>query len=132
MKAITAKISKTLTLGSTLVCNDNSGGRILKIIGVLGYKGVRKRSPKAGVGDVVICSVVSGNPKVKGTIVRAVIIRQKKEYSRPSGMKVSFEDNAAAVINEEGLPVGTEIKGAVAREVAERYSKVAAIAPTVL
>ena len=131
MKAISSKITKTLTTGSYLICNDNSGAKILKIIGVVGYRGVRGRNPRAGVGDLVICSVVSGDPKMKGTIVKAVIIRQKKEYRRPNGIRVSFEDNAAALVNDEGIPIGSEIKGVVAREVAERFSKVAAISPGV-
>ncbi len=132
MKPITTKVTKTLTLGSYLNCNDNSGGKVLKIIGVAGYKGRRGRNPRAGVGDIVICSVVKGSPKVKGTVVKAVIIRQKKEYRRPNGMRISFEDNAAAIVNEEGIPVGTEIKGVVAREVAERFTKVAAVAAGVM
>ena len=131
MKAISSKITKTLTTGSYLICNDNSGAKILKIIGVVGYRGVRGRNPRAGVGDLVICSVVSGDPKMKGTVVKAVIIRQKKEYRRPNGIRVSFEDNAAALVNDEGIPIGSEIKGVVAREVAERFSKVAAISPGV-
>lgn len=65
-------------------------------------------------------------------VVRALVVRQKKEYRRPTGTRILFEDNAAVLITEEGLPVGTEIKGVVAREVAERFPKVAAIAPGVV
>ncbi len=132
MKAISTKVVKTLTLGSYLNCNDNSGAKVLKVIGVVGYKGVRGRNPKAGVGDIVICSVVKGSPKVKGTVVKAVVIRQKKEYRRRNGMRIAFEDNAAVVVNDDGVPVGTEVKGVVAREVAERFTKVAAIASGVV
>ena len=64
--------------------------------------------------------------------IKAVIIRQKKEITRPNGNRVSFEDNACVLVNDEKLPIGTEIKGVIAKEVAERYPKVAAIAPGVV
>ncbi len=127
MKAIPAKVVKALTVGSYLKCDDNSGAKVLMIIGVVGYKGVRGRYPRAGVGDMVICSVKQGNPKMKGQVVKAVIVRQKKEYRRPNGLRVSFEDNAAVVVNDEGIPIGTEVKGVIAREAADRFPKVAAI-----
>ncbi|NPA22398.1 MAG: 50S ribosomal protein L14 [Candidatus Micrarchaeota archaeon] len=131
MKAVRAKVVKTLTTGTYLKCDDNSGAKVLMIIGVEHYKGVRGRYPRAGVGDVVICSVKKGDPKLVGTVVKAVIIRQKKEFNR-RGYRVAFEDNAAVVINEEGIPVGTEVKGVVAREAAERFPKVAGIAQGVV
>lgn len=129
MKGLTANIVKALTEGSRLVCHDNSGARELAIISTIGKKGVRSRYPKVGVGDVVICSVKKGNPDMIKKVVRALIVRQKKEYRRPNGMRIMFEDNAAVLITEDGLPVGTEIKGIVAREISERFPKVSAIAP---
>jgi large subunit ribosomal protein L14 len=132
MKGLTSKVTKTLGLLARIRCDDNSGAQILKLIGLKKYKGVRNRYPTAGVGDTIICSVVKGDTKMVGTKVIAVITRQKKEYKRPNGTRVSFEDNAAVLINEDGLPVGTEIKGVIAREVAERYPKVSAIAAMVV
>ena len=131
MKGIPARIVKTLIPGSRLVCNDNSGAKELMIIGVVGWKGRRGRNPRAGVGDMVICSVKKGDPKMVGTTVRAVITRQKKEIRRANGMRVFFEDNAAVLVNEDGIPTATEIKGVVAREIGERFPKVIAIAPGV-
>ncbi|MEM0356664.1 MAG: 50S ribosomal protein L14 [Candidatus Anstonellales archaeon] len=132
MKALRAKPVKVLSVGSYLKCDDNSGARELMIIGVVGYKGVRSRVPKAGVGDMVICSVKKGDPKMVGTKVKAVIVRQKKEYRRYAGYRISFEDNAAVVVNDDGVPIGTEIKGVVAREAVERYPKIAAISQGVV
>ena len=132
MKDIKSKVTKTLTTGSYLICNDNSGAKVLMIIGVVGYRGRRGRYPRAGVGDMVICSVKKGDPKLKGTVVKAVIVRQKKEYRRPNGIRISFEDNAAVLVNDEGLPIGTEVKGVIAREAAERFPKIAAISPGVM
>ncbi len=132
MKGLTGKIVKSLTTGSYLLCHDNSGAKELFIFGVKGAKSVRTRYPSVGIGDVVIVSVKKGNPDMIKKVVKALIIRQKKEFRRANGLRISFEDNAAVLITDDGLPVATEIKGVVAREVAERYPKVAAIAPGVI
>ncbi len=132
MKAIAAKITKSLQVGSVIKCDDNSGAKELEIIGVKGYKGTRRMVPKAGVGNVVVCSVKKGKPEIRKKIVKAVIIRQKKEFRRRSGVWIKFDDNAAVLIDDTGLPKGSEIKGIVAKEVAERYAKVATIAKNVV
>ncbi|MFN3910193.1 MAG: uL14 family ribosomal protein [Candidatus Anstonellaceae archaeon] len=132
MKALGSKVSKGLHSGSTLVCADNSGAKLLQIIGVKGAKAHYTLYPKVGVADVVVVSVKRGDSKVKGKVLKAVIIRQKKMFRRPNGMRICFEDNAAVIIDENGLPVGTEVKGVIAREVAERFPKVAAISPAVV
>ncbi|MBD3398523.1 50S ribosomal protein L14 [Candidatus Micrarchaeota archaeon] len=132
MKGLGSHIPKTLTLGSRLLCHDNSGAKLVEIIGVSGYRGVRGRNPHAGVGDTIIAAVKKGKPDMVKKKVKAVIVRQKKEIRRPSGLRVSFEDNACVLVNDEKLPIGTEIKGVVAKEIAERFPKVAAIAPGVV
>lgn len=127
MKPLSSYLTRSLTLGSVLQCADNSGAKTIGVVGVVGYKGRRGRYPAAGVSDMVIASVKSGKPEMKGKIVKAVIVRAKKEWRRSDGMHVAFEDNAAVLVTDEELPVGTEIKGVVAREVADRFPKVAAI-----
>ena len=74
-----------------------------------------------GLGDSATVTVKKGTPDMRKKLVRAVVIRQKKEMRRPNGIRVSFEDNAVVVVDEKNEPKGTEIKGPVAREVAERY-----------
>ncbi len=132
MKGMTAKVTKLITMGTHLLCHDNSGAKELMVIGNLGTHGVRGRYPGIGIGDIVVASVKKGNPDMVKKVVKALIIRQAKEYRRPNGMRICFEDNACVLINEDGLPVGTEIKGVVAREVAERYPKVAAVATSIV
>ena len=132
MKGITSRVTKALNVGSYLVCADNSGARVLKIIAVRGYKGKRKRIPKAGLADMVKVSVVDGDPKIKKQLFWAVIIRQRKEVRRANGLRVKFEDNAAVIVNEEGEPKGTEIRGPVAKEVVERFSAIGKIASIVV
>ncbi len=132
MKAVGSHVVKALHIGSRLVCDDNTGAKELEIIGVIGFKGKRRIMPRAGVGDVVVCSVKKGKPEIRKKVVKAVIIRQKKEYRRPDGTRIKFSDNAAVLIDDKGHPRGTEIKGIVAKEVAERFSKVATLAKNVL
>jgi large subunit ribosomal protein L14 len=132
MKGIKAKITKALPTGARLDCVDNTGAKVLQIIAVKGYRGVKNRYPKAGIGDVVIVSVKKGRPEIKKQIVRAVIVRQRKEFRRPSGMRVKFEDNAAVIIDEKGMPTGSEIRGPVAREAVERFAKIASAATIIV
>ncbi len=132
MKALPAKVSKAVSTGSTLVCADNTGAKLLEIIAVKGYRGVKGRYPKAGVGDQVICSVKEGSEKMRKTIVEAVIIRQKKMYRRADGTRIRFDDNAAVLINKMREPVGTEIHGPVAREAVLRYPAIGKIASIVI
>ncbi|MCC7570377.1 50S ribosomal protein L14 [Candidatus Micrarchaeota archaeon] len=129
MKALSANIKRALPVGATLTCADNSGAKIVEIINVLKYKGVLRRVPTAGVGSIIICSVKKGTPAMRKKKVKAIVVRQKAAYKRANGTTVVFEDNAAVLIEpKKGIPVATEIKGVIAREVAEIYPKIAAIA----
>lgn len=121
-----------LTTGSRLLCADNSGAKELEIVGVMGYKGVLRGYPKAGVGDMVIVSVKKGKPDMRKKLVNAVIIRQAKEYRRPNGIRIRFEDNAAVVTGPDGVPKGTEIRGPTAKEALERWLRIASIASIVV
>ncbi len=132
MKGIKASVTKGLNTGTKLLCADNSGAKIVEIISVSHYKGKRKRVPKAGLGDMVKITVKKGDPKVRKQMFNAVIVRQKQEYRRLDGMRVSFEDNAVVLTDEEGTPKGTEIKGPIAREVVERFSPIGKIASIVV
>ncbi len=132
MKAIGANITGGLEVESYLKCADNSGADEIQIIAVKGYKGVKSRRATAGVGDVIFCTVKKGDPKIRHEVVQAVIIRQRKEYRRPNGLRVEFEDNAAVLVNEKGEPRGTRIKGPVAREAIERFSTIGKISSIVV
>lgn len=111
---------------------DNTGARELLVIRVLG--GSRRRY--ASVGDVVVATVkkaMPGGALEKGDIVKAVIVRTKKEIRRPDGSYIRFDDNAAVIINEQGDPKGTRIFGPVARELRDKnFMKIISLAPEVL
>jgi len=132
MKGIKASVPKGLNAGAKIHCADNTGARVVEIISVIKYRGVKNRMPKAGIGDMCVVSVKKGTPEMRKQIMRAVIIRQRKEYKRPNGLRVSFEDNAVVITDDDGNPKGTEIKGPVAREVAERFSKIASAASIIV
>lgn len=132
MKAISAKVTKGLQVGTRVKCIDNSGAKVVEIISVKGYHGVKRRVPGCGVGSLVIAAVKKGNPKMKHEVVHAVIVRQSKEYRRPNGMRIKFEDNAIVLVNEKGEPKGTRIKTPIAKEAVERFSMIGKIATTVV
>ena len=133
MKAIRARMTKGLQKDSRLEACDNSGAKIVKIILVKGYKGVRGRCALAGIGDLVLVSVVSGRPDMRKQAVPAVIVRQKRSYRRPDGTRIAFMDNAVVVLKDDkGNPKGTLIKGPIAKEVVERWSLIGKIASVVV
>lgn len=132
MEGVKARIPRAINSAARMECTDNTGARIVEVISVLKYRGVKNRHPRAGIGDMLIVSVKKGTPEMRKQILKAVIVRQKKEFKRPDGLRVSFEDNACVLVDDEGVPKGTEIKGPVAREAAERYSKIASAASIIV
>jgi large subunit ribosomal protein L14 len=133
MKGLSTKIPRNLIPSSVLTCADNSGARTLMIINRIGKGGGRKgRYSRSGLCDVVIASVKSGTPQYVKKKVRVMIIRQKSPIRRANGMRVRFEDNAGILVTDNNLAVGTEVKGAMAREIVERYVKLAGIASRVI
>ena len=129
MESVKARITKGLNFGAWIPTCDNSGANIIKLYGSKTCKTVKGRIGKAGVCDLILASVVRGKPEMRKQTVLAVIVRQKKEYRRANGMRIKFEDNAAVVVKDEkGNPKGTILKGAIAKEAAERWGNVAKIA----
>jgi len=132
VKGVGANVTRGLQTGSKLVCIDNSGAREVKIISVIGYKGTRRRYPKAGIGDMIIVSVRKGKPELRKQLFEAIVVRQRRPYRRPDGAMVSFEDNAVVLTNRNGDVRGSGIKGPIAREAADRWPRIAAIASMVV
>lgn len=132
MLGLKASIVRSLPSGARLECIDNSGAKEIEIISVIGGKGVRRRMPKAGIGDMVVASVKKGTPEMRKQVVRAIVVRQKKEYRRPNGLRIKFEDNAAVITTELGEPKGSDIKGPIAREAGERWPKIVGLASIIV
>ena len=132
MEALNADVTQGLEKGSLVACADNTGARQLKVISTAGYSGTKNRHPKAGLGDKVTVSVTKGTPEMRRQVLEAVIIRQRKPIRRPDGTRLKFEDNAAVIIDENDDPRGTELKGPIAREVAERFGSIASTATMIV
>jgi len=126
------KISRGLPAGSILRCADNTGAKELRLVRVMGYKGRLRIVPSAAVGDRITVSVRHGTPDMRKKIFQAVVIRQRKPYRRPDGFWVQFEDNAAVIITPDGEMKGTEIRGPVAKEAAERWPRIASAASIIV
>lgn len=133
MKALKAKIPRSLPIGAWVMSCDNSGAKVLKIVSVKGHKTVRGRSPAAGIGDFVLAAVKKGKLELRKQVLPAVIVRQRKEFRRPDGLRVKFEDNALVVLKDDkGNPKGTLLKGPIAKEVADRWPAIAKLASIVV
>jgi large subunit ribosomal protein L14 len=115
-----------------LTVADNSGAKELYCIKVLG--GSRRRY--ASVGDIIVVSVKEAIPNAKvkkGEVLKAVVVRTKKEIRRPDGSYIRFDDNSAVLLTAAMEPLGTRIFGPVARELrAKNYMKIISLAPEVL
>ena len=116
---------------SKLLVADNSGGKEVLCIRVLGGTGKRY----ASIGDNIVVTVKSASPGgelKKGTVTRAVVVRTRKEIRRQDGSYIRFDDNACVLLNATGEIRGTRIFGPVARELREKYMKIVSLAPEVL
>lgn len=117
---------------SRLKVADNTGARVILCIRVRG--GSQRRY--AGVGDTIVATVKQASPNgavKKGEVVRAVVVRTKKEFGRADGTYIAFDDNAAVIIDQQNNPRGTRIFGPVARELRDRnFMKIISLAPEVL
>lgn len=126
------KLSKGLSAGSVFRCADNTGARELRLVQVMGYKGRLRRVPSASVGDMVVVSVRKGAPDMRKKIFQAVLVRQRRPFCRAEGIWVQFEDNAAVLMTPEGEMKGSEVRGPVAREAAERWPRIASAASIIV
>ena len=120
-----------IQMRSWLTVADNSGARrLMCILPVGGDTGSR-----AGLGDVITASVKEATPESlikKGKVVRAVVVRTRKEHRRKDGTYIRFDDNAAVLINDANEPVGTRVFGPVARELRDKkFTKIVSLAPEV-
>jgi large subunit ribosomal protein L14 len=114
-----------------LTVADNSGARQITCILPLGGDA----GLKAGLGDVITAAVKEASPDgqvKKGKVVRAVVVRTRKEHRRKDGTYIRFDDNAAVLINEANEPIGTRVFGPVARELRDKnFTKIVSLAPEV-
>jgi len=132
MKQISANPVKGLVVGSRCNCADNSGAKLVEIISVYKIKVRRRQTPSAGIASLVNVVVKKGTPSTKKKMEKAVVVRVKKEYRRKNGLRICFEDNAVVLTDIKGFPKSSEVKGCVAKEVGERFPKIAGLASSVI
>jgi len=132
MKGLAGKQTRGLPTGARLVCTDNTGAKVVEIVNVLKYHGVHRRLPAAGIGDLLVVSVKKGSPELRKKLLNAVVVRQKRPFRRSDGTLVQFEDNACVLTTPNGETKGTDIKGPVAREAAERWPRIASTSSTIV
>lgn len=115
-----------------LVVADNSGAKVIRLINIPGSS----KRKYAHLGDVIVCTVreaIPNSPVKKGSVVKAVIIRQAQPFRRADGSYIRFDDNAAVLIQDNQLPRGTRIFGPVARELREQgFMRIVSLAPEVV
>ena len=125
-------ITRSIPVSAVITCADNTGAKTLRVVQVTRAKTRLKRVPAASVGDHIVCVVKRGPPDLRKQTFGAVIVRQKYPVRRVSGLRISFEDNAAVIVTPEGELKGTDIKGPVASEVAERWPRIANLASIII
>lgn len=132
MKGIAGRVTRGLVTASRLTCADNTGAKVVQIIAVPKLGGTMRRYPSAGVGHMIKVSVKRGTPETRRQMYTAVVIRQRRPFRRVDGTWVQFSDNACVLTNERGEVQGTDIKGPVSRESAERWPRIAATAKQIV
>jgi len=132
MKGIPGRVTKALPSQAKLDCADNTGAKVVQLITVLKKGGVARRYPAAGVGDMTKVTVKRGTPETRRQMFNAVVIRQSRPFRRVDGTWVQFEDNACVITNDRGEVQGSDIKGPVSREAAERWPRIAATAKQIV
>jgi len=133
MKALTAKIPKSLNAGSLVQAADNSGAKIVRIVAVKKGKTRKGRQIACGIGDLVKIAIKEGKKEAKKQVYWAVVVRQKKPFRRLTGERICFESNAVVLLKDAaGNPKGTQIKGPIAREAADRWPFVSKIASIIV
>ena len=125
-------ITRSIPHYAVITCADNTGAKTLRVVQVQKFKGRLKRIPAACVGDLITVVVKKGPPDLSKQAFGAVVVRQKYPVRRLSGVRIMFEDNAAVLITPEGDLKGTDIKGPVASEAAERWPRIANVATMIV
>ena len=121
-----------LPVAATINCADNTGAKNIHIIAVMNTAGRLNRLPRAGPGDMVLCSVKKGKPELRKKVMPAVVIRQRAPWRRKEGTVIYFEDSAGVIVNPKGESKGSAITGPVAKECGDLWPRIASQAPSIV
>uniref|UniRef100_A0A7S2KCN3 60S ribosomal protein L23 n=1 Tax=Leptocylindrus danicus TaxID=163516 RepID=A0A7S2KCN3_9STRA len=126
------RVSAGLPVAAVVNCADNSGAKNLHIVSVCNIGGRLNRLPKAGAGDMIMCSVKKGKPELRKKVLPGVIVRQRKSFRRKEGVFIHFEDSAGVIVNNKGEMKGSAVSGPVAKECAELWPRIASNSSSIL
>ena len=126
------KITRGISTETLVRITDNSGAKVGKVIAVIGRKTRLNRYPNACVGDMVVVSIRKGNPDLRKKVMKAVVVRQKQTIHRIDGTRISFEDNAAVLVTDDGDPKGSSISGPISRESADLWPRISNVASLII
>ena len=126
------RVTACLPNAAIMNCADNTGAKNLHIIAVCNIGGRLNRMPKAGSGDMVMCSVKKGKPELRKKVLPCVVVRQRKAFRRKEGVFIHFEDNAGVIVNNKGEMKGSAVSGPVAKECAELWPRIASNSGSIL
>ncbi|MFH0815238.1 MAG: 50S ribosomal protein L14 [Methanobacteriota archaeon] len=132
MKGVAGRQTRGIPKGARVDCIDNTGAKIVEVMDVPRYHGKLRRLPAAGIGEMMIVTVKRGTPEMRKQMFHAVLVRQRRPFRRSDGTMVRFDDNAVVLVTDTGETKGSEIKGPVAREAAERWPMIASKASTII
>jgi len=132
MKGVAGKQTRGIPKGARVDCIDNTGAKIVEVMDVPRYHSKLRRLPAAAIGEMVIVTVKRGTPEMRKQMFHAVLVRQRRPFRRSDGTMVRFDDNAVVLVTDTGETKGSEIKGPVAREAAERWPMIASKASTII
>lgn len=126
------RVTAGLPNAAIMNCADNTGAKNLHIIAVCNTGSRLNRMPKAGSGDMVMCSVKKGKPELRKKVMPCIVVRQRKAFRRKEGVFIHFEDNAGVIVNNKGEMKGSAVSGPVAKECAELWPRIASNAGSIL
>ncbi|MBI1970983.1 50S ribosomal protein L14 [Candidatus Woesearchaeota archaeon] len=133
MQAHKSRVTRGIPVGCYMKPCDNSGAKYVRLFMVKRHNTVKGRIQAAGVGDLVMVSVKKGKADVRGKPSYGIIVRQKKEYRRPDGTRIKFEDNSIVILKDDkGNPKGTQLQGPIAREACDRWPAIAKLASIIV
>jgi large subunit ribosomal protein L14 len=133
MRGVSSSLTRGLPIGAFISPCDNSGAKLIQIIGVMKQKTRKGRFASATIADIIQVRVVKGRPDIRHKMSFAVVVRQRMPFRRSDGTHIKFEDNAVVLLKDEkGNPKGTIFKGPIAKEAAERWDGIAKLSSIIV
>ncbi len=126
------KTTRALPVGSRLKCIDNSGAKVVEVVSVSTHKTKRRQVAAVTLGEMFTGAVKVGTPETRHKLMKGIVVRMAKEFRRVDGTRVVYEDNACVMVDQDGAPLGSDIKGVVSKDAVERWPPIGKVARVVV